>query len=359
MKTYLATKPWQITYPDPIRGTAGDKLVLGRRDDEFPGWVWVTSASSHSGWVPESWLRVEGDIGVLLSDYNATELLLTPGDTVIGEIVESGWLWATATDGRTGWVPLDCLQFVRRDGRDPVDLRPISFETGYTRWAEGSVLTRFGETHVLCNVTVENTLPAWLKNADPPRGWLTAEYAMLPRSTLTRTAREQRWPKGRTQEISRLIGRSLRQAVDLSQLGERTLTVDCDVLQADGGTRTAAITGGWLAVALALRPLIVAGTLPEGVLGRQVAAVSVGVVDGQRLLDLDYREDVAAAVDLNVVMTAGGEFIEVQGTGEHAPFARSELDNLLNLAAEGIAQLCAAQQTVLLQPNKSPQPGLR
>lgn len=240
--------------------------------------------------------------------------------------------------------------FARSNGRAANELRPISFDMDYTRWAEGSVLARFGETHVLCNVTIENTLPAWLKNADPPRGWLTAEYAMLPRSTLSRTPREQRWPKGRTQEISRLIGRSLRQAVDLAQLGERTLTVDCDVLQADGGTRTAAITGGWLAVALALRSLIAAGELPEGVLRRQVAAVSVGVVDGRMLLDLDYSEDVTAAVDLNVVMTAAGEFIEVQGTGEHAPFGRDDLDQLLDLAAQGIAVLCAAQQSALNQP---------
>jgi ribonuclease PH len=235
----------------------------------------------------------------------------------------------------------------RSGDRASTDLRPVSFEKGFTRWAEGSVLARFGETHVLCNVTIENRLPGWLKNADPPRGWLTAEYAILPRSTLTRTAREQRWPKGRTQEISRLIGRSLRQAIDLSRLGERTIIVDCDVLQADGGTRTAAVTGGWLAVALALRPLIAKGELPSDILRRQIAAVSVGKVEGQMLVDLDYTEDAAAEVDMNVVMTATGEFIEVQGTGENAPFARDALDSLLDLAATSIARLIAYQKDTL------------
>jgi ribonuclease PH len=347
MATYLAVRPWQVHYSDPIRGAAGDHLTLGRRDDEFPGWVWATAADGREGWVPEAWLRVEGESGVLLRDYTAAELPLEPGDVVSGELVEGGWLWATAPDGREGWAPLNCLELVRRDGRGLAELRPISFETGFTRWAEGSVLAQFGETHVLCNVTIENTLPAWLKNADPPRGWLTAEYAMLPRSTHSRTQREQRWPKGRTQEISRLVGRSLRAALDLSLLGERTLTVDCDVLQADGGTRTAAITGGWVAVALALRPLVAAGELSEAVLKRQVAAVSVGVIGDDVLLDLDYSEDAAAEVDLNVVMTARGEFIEVQGTAEGAPFSRGQLDRLLDRAAEGIQDLCSRQNQAL------------
>jgi len=192
----------------------------------------------------------------------------------------------------------------RIDGRSPDQLRPISFEPNFTRWAEGSVLVKFGHTHVLCNVTVEEKLPRWLRYQDDPHGWLTAEYALLPRSTQQRTRREQRWPKGRTQEISRLIGRSLRMALDLPALGERTLTVDCDVLQADGGTRTAAGYGRCAAVALALRPLIDQGILPPAVLKHQIAAVSVGIVDGAPLLDLPYAEDVAAEVDLNVVMTA-------------------------------------------------------
>jgi len=232
---------------------------------------------------------------------------------------------------------------MRVDGRSPNQLRPISFETGFTRWAEGSVLTKFGDTHVLCNVTIEDTLPPWLRNRDEPHGWLTAEYAMLPRATHSRTRREQRWPKGRTQEISRLIGRSLRMSLDLSLLGERTITVDCDVLQADGGTRTAAVTGGWAAVALALQPLIERGDLSPEVMQRQIAAISVGLVGGIPLLDLAYEEDVRAEVDFNVVMTAVGELVEVQGTAEKAPFPRSQLDALVDLATQGVAELQIAQ----------------
>jgi ribonuclease PH len=235
----------------------------------------------------------------------------------------------------------------RQDGRLPDQLRPIQFEPNFTKWAEGSVLTKFGDTHVLCNVSLEESLPGWLKYSDNPHGWLTAEYAMLPRSTQTRTRREQRWPKGRTQEISRLIGRSLRMAVDLDVLGERTLTVDCDVLQADGGTRTAAITGGYVAVALALKPLIASGELPETVLRNQVSAISVGIVDGMLLLDLPYVEDVAAEVDFNVVMTASGALIEVQGTAEKEPFPRAKLDELLDLASLGIGELTKLQTAVL------------
>jgi ribonuclease PH len=236
----------------------------------------------------------------------------------------------------------------RPDGRSPADLRPLAFDLHFTSHAEGSVLARFGQTHVLCNVSIDNSLPSWLRHAPEPHGWLTAEYALLPRSTHTRTPREQRWPKGRTQEISRLIGRSLRMGVDLSLLGERTLTVDCDVLQADGGTRTAAISGGWLAVALALQPLIAAGSMPAAVIKRQIAAISVGIVAGQPVLDLNYPEDAAAAVDLNVVMTGAGELVEVQGTAEGAPFARSELTALLDLADAGIKQVLAAQKAALV-----------
>lgn len=235
----------------------------------------------------------------------------------------------------------------RADGRTLDQLRPISFEIGFTQWAEGSVLTKFGQTHVLCNATLDDNLPRWLRNAADPHGWLTAEYAMLPRSTQQRVQREKRWPKGRTQEISRLIGRSLRMAVDLKLLGQRQIIVDCDVLQADGGTRTAAISGGWLAVKLALQPLIDAGELPPEVLARQVAAVSVGVVGGVPLLDLPYDEDVRAEVDLNVVMTAVGDLIEIQGTGEKKPFSRQQLDQLIDLADGGIQQLCHAQKTAV------------
>ena len=235
----------------------------------------------------------------------------------------------------------------RVDGRSPHQLRPITFETGFTRWAEGSVLAKFGDTYVLCNATVENSLPNWLRYSDKTHGWLTAEYAMLPRSTQRRSSREQRWPKGRTQEISRLVGRSLRMALDLEQLGQRTITVDCDVLQADGGTRTAAICGGWIALKLALQSLIAAGEIPAEVHKHHIAAISVGIVDGVPLLDLPYSEDVAAEVDLNVVMTAIGNFVEIQGTAEKAPLARSELDALLNLAQQGIDEIISLQQAVI------------
>ena len=230
--------------------------------------------------------------------------------------------------------------------RPPDQLRPITFETGFTRYAEGSVLARFGHTHVLCNVTIDEDLPGWLKHRSDPHGWLTAEYAMLPRSTHTRR-RERLFPGGREQEISRLIGRSLRAALDLQALGPRQLIVDCTVLQADGGTRTAAISGAWLAVALALRPLIAAGQLPSDVLKRQIAAISVGLVGGEPLLDLAYEQDVAAEVDLNVVMTASGQLVDVQGTGEKAVFSRTQLDELLTLAEHGIQQLARLQNEAL------------
>ncbi|MCI0394206.1 MAG: ribonuclease PH [Chloroflexi bacterium] len=236
---------------------------------------------------------------------------------------------------------------MRRDGRTPDQLRPIRFEVSYNKYAEGSVLVQFGQTHVLCNVTVDESLPPWLRNQAEPQGWVTAEYAMLPRSTAQRTPREQRWPKGRTQEISRLIGRSLRLAVDLKALGPRQFIVDCDVLQADGGTRTAAITGSWLALKLALQPFIEQGDVPPGVLKHQIAAVSVGIVRGAALLDLAYEEDLAADVDLNLVMTAGGEMVEIQGTAEKAPFTRPQLDALIGLADNGIQRLVSYQQEAL------------
>lgn len=226
-------------------------------------------------------------------------------------------------------------------------IRPASFELNFVKVAEGSVLAKFGDTHVLCNVTVDETLPSWLRNQPKMHGWLTAEYALLPRSTQQRVRREQRWPKGRTQEISRLIGRSLRMAVDLNALGLRQLIVDCDVIQADGGTRTTAISGGWLAVKLALEPLIAAGELPANVIRNQVAAISVGIVDGRPLLDLDYREDFAAEVDLNVVMTSSGDIVEIQGAAEKAPFSRDRLEELVDLAALGCRQVISAQNEAL------------
>lgn len=230
--------------------------------------------------------------------------------------------------------------------RAPGEMRPVSFDLHFTRWAEGSVLCKFGHTHVLCNVTIDDELPRWLQGRIPPQGWLTAEYAMLPRSTHQRRT-EGIFPGGRVQEISRLIGRSLRMALDLQQLGERQLIVDCTVLQADGGTRTAAITGGWVAVALALWPLIANGTVPGAVRRHQIAAVSVGLVDGQPVLDLDYDADSRAEVDLNVVMTATGELVELQGTGERAPFSRPALDELLDLARTGIDRLVVLQRAAL------------
>lgn len=237
----------------------------------------------------------------------------------------------------------------RPDGRSNDQLRSIIFETGFTKHAEGSVLAKFGDTHVLCNVSLEETVPGWLKAkpVEEQHGWVTAEYAMLPRSTHTRSRREQRWPKGRTQEISRLIGRSLRMAVDLHVLGPRSLFIDCDVLQADGGTRTAAITGSWVALALALNPLIAAGEVPQSVFKHQIAAISVGIIGGEPKLDLPYIEDSNAEVDLNVVMTADGQMVEVQGTAEAAPCSRAELDQLLDLAADGIQQLVGLQRAAL------------
>lgn len=239
---------------------------------------------------------------------------------------------------------------IRADGRSADQLRPVSFQPDYTKYAEGSVLARFGDTHVLCNATIEDTLPGWLRNKAEPHGWLTAEYALLPRSTHQRVRRERRWPKGRTQEISRLIGRSLRLSLDLNALGLRQIILDCDVLQADGGTRTAAITGSWLAVELALRPLIERGEVSNSVLRRQVAAISVGLVDGAPLLDLAYDEDVAADVDLNIVMTAKGEIVEIQGTAEKQPLTRNQLDKLLALADKGITDLIELQRIAHKSP---------
>jgi ribonuclease PH len=204
-----------------------------------------------------------------------------------------------------------------------------------------------GATKVLCNVTVEESVPGWMRAQGIEGGWVTAEYALLPRSTHYRTPRETSGLRGRTQEIRRLIGRSLRGAVNLESLGERTCIVDCDVIQADGGTRTAAVTGGYVALAIALGKLIRGGLLPAEVLETAVAAVSVGVVGDRPVLDLCYEEDSIAEVDVNVVMNAAGEFIEVQGTAEGAPFSRARLDELLDLAQGGIGRLLAIQQAVL------------
>jgi ribonuclease PH len=235
----------------------------------------------------------------------------------------------------------------RPSGRAPDQLRPVSFQRNFTRHAEGSVLVSFGDTRVLCTATVEDRLPAWKK--EKGGGWVTAEYGMLPRATHDRTRREAAVGKqgGRTLEIQRLIGRALRSVVDLDALGNTQITVDCDVLQADGGTRTAAITGGYVALADAIAGLQKRGSLKRNPLHGQVAAVSVGICGGQPVLDLEYAEDVNAGTDMNVVMNEGGGFVEVQGTAEGNAFGRDELNAMLDLAARGIQQLIEAQRRAL------------
>jgi ribonuclease PH len=238
---------------------------------------------------------------------------------------------------------------IRADGRAPGALRPVRFTNGIAPHATGSTLVEFGNTRVICAVMVEETVPRWMKEQQVEGGWVTAEYSMLPYSTLQRKPRDITKGRldGRAQEIQRLIGRAMRAAVDLKKLGARTLWVDCDVLQADGGTRTAAITGAYVALALAVRQLQAAGTLAASPLQDAVAAVSVGVVGGQVLLDLCYIEDAAAEVDLNLVMTGRGEFIELQGTGEKANFDDVCLRAMIELGRAGIQQLLAAQQAAL------------
>ena len=231
----------------------------------------------------------------------------------------------------------------RRDGRGAAALRPVRFTRRFTCHAEGSVLVEFGDTRVLCTASVDEGVPPFMRGKG--KGWVTAEYGMLPRATHTRSPREAARGKqsGRTQEIQRLIGRSLRAAVDLAGLGERTVTIDCDVLQADGGTRTAAITGAFVALADAVDVLLKKRMISANPLHGQVAAVSVGIYRGTPVLDLDYAEDSNAETDMNVVMNSGGAFVEVQGTAEGHAFRRHELDQLLDLAAHGIARLHAAQ----------------
>jgi ribonuclease PH len=235
----------------------------------------------------------------------------------------------------------------RPDGRAPDELRPIEVELGFQDWAEGSVMFSQGRTKVLVAASVLEEAPRWMRGTG--KGWVTAEYAMLPRATAERSAREvtKGRPSGRTQEIQRLIGRSLRAVTDLRRLGERTIAIDCDVLVADAGTRCASITAGYLALALAVRTLEERATVKPGVLLDSVAAVSVGVVGGEPLLDLSYEEDAGAEVDCNVVMTGSGALVEVQGTAEGEPFSRDELDALLDLAESGIGQLTKAQHGVL------------
>lgn len=231
----------------------------------------------------------------------------------------------------------------RHDGRQADQLRAVTIERGFTCYAEGSVLISFGATRVLCNASIEEGVPPFMRGQG--RGWVTAEYSMLPRATQTRSARESVRGKlgGRTHEIQRLIGRALRAVVDFEKLGERTLLIDCDVLQADGGTRTAAITGAWIALADAVDKLLAQGLLKKSPLKDSVAAVSAGIVAGRAVLDLDYVEDAGASVDMNFVMTGDGRFVEVQGTAEDEPFSSAELDALRDLAGQGCRELARLQ----------------
>ena len=236
---------------------------------------------------------------------------------------------------------------MRSDGRADDELRPVVLTPHYLDHNPASVMAQMGKTRVLCVASVAEEVPPWLRNQ--ARGWVTAEYSLLPASTHSRTPRESRSGriKGRTHEIERMIGRSLRASLDLSKLGERTITIDCDVIQADGGTRTAAVSGGYVALALAVRALVESGAVHRNVWRAPVAAVSVGVVQGHPLLDLCYAEDSRAEVDLNVVMNARGRFVEVQGTAEGQPFGRETLEALLTLAEKGVGELLAAQKAVL------------
>jgi ribonuclease PH len=241
--------------------------------------------------------------------------------------------------------------FIRADGRAASQLRPLRFQNHIAPHAAGSTLIEWGNTRVICGVTVEETVPRWMKEQKVAGGWLTAEYSMLPYSTLERKPRDISKGKldGRTSEIQRLIGRSIRAAIDLKKIGPRTICVDCDVLQADGGTRTAAITGAYVALSFAVTKLIAEKKLPTNPLLNPVAAASIGIVNGQPLLDLCYVEDVAATVDMNLVMNSAGEFIELQGSGEESTFTEKQLADLLALGKIGIRELLAAQQKAVAQ----------
>lgn len=239
------------------------------------------------------------------------------------------------------------MSFERTDGRAANELRPVKITPSYLPYAEGSVLIEMGQTRVICSASVEERVPPFLRNKN--QGWITAEYAMLPRATQQRTPREtgRGGPSGRTHEIQRLIGRSLRAVADMTLLGERTITIDCDVLQADGGTRTAAVTGAFVALALANRRLVQSKRITRSVVVNEVAAISVGIVGGVPLLDLKYEEDSRAEVDMNIVCTGDARFIEVQGTAEREPFSQAQLDELLGLAASGIKRLIEVQRQTI------------
>jgi ribonuclease PH len=239
------------------------------------------------------------------------------------------------------------MSYARTDGRAANELRPVKITPGFLPYAEGSVLIEMGQTRVICSASIDERVPPFLRNSG--QGWITAEYSMLPRATQQRTSREtgRGGPSGRTHEIQRLIGRSIRAAANMRLLGERTITLDCDVLQADGGTRTAAITGAYVAFALAVNRLLKAGKLQRNIITNEVAAISVGVVEDTPLLDLKYDEDSRAEVDMNIVCTGDGRFIEVQGTAEREPFSRAQMDSLLALATDGLAMLIAQQREII------------
>lgn len=266
----------------------------------------------------------------------------------------SGTQTSAAAPGTGGGGPVGAP--ARPDGRRPNELRPVHFQNGIAPHATGSTLISWGHTRVICGVTIEETIPRWMKDQGVPGGWITAEYSMLPYSTLDRKPRDITKGRldGRSQEIQRLIGRAMRAAVDLVALGPRTVWIDCDVVQADGGTRTAAITGSYVALQLAIQKLRAEGTLAKDPLANSIAAVSLGIVGQRALLDLDYIEDSSAEVDLNLVMTGRGEFIEVQGTGERSTFTQEQLAQLLALGREGIQQLTEAQRQALEPSSAAP-----
>lgn len=245
------------------------------------------------------------------------------------------------------------MNFERSDGRAVDQLRTVKIIAGFLPYAEGSVLIEMGQTRVICSASIEDRVPPFLRNSG--QGWVTAEYAMLPRATQQRTPREtgRGGPSGRTHEIQRLIGRSLRAVADMSALGERTIAIDCDVLQADGGTRTAAITGSYVALALASKRLVASGKIARSLVAGEVAAVSVGIVDNIPLLDLKYDEDSKASVDMNVICTGDGRFIEVQGTAEREPFTRTQMEQMLALANRGIETLVSVQRVTLSQAERN------
>jgi ribonuclease PH len=235
----------------------------------------------------------------------------------------------------------------RSFGRNSSEIRPLSFDPGFTRYAEGSVLVKAGNTHVLCTATIEEGVPSWLKGKG--QGWVTAEYSMLPRSTHTRSRRDREKVSGRTQEIQRLIGRALRSCIDLKALGERQVILDCDVLQADGGTRTTSITGACVALRIAIGRLAKEGKIPSAAFVDTVAAISVGMKDGQPLVDLDYDEDSTCDVDMNFVMMGKGGFVEIQGTAEHAAFTRPQMDSMTDSAALALEKIRSLQNEIIAQ----------